>query len=150
MLISIPTGTSTIFGVFQAILLVSFPFQTGLCATADSEANTDFRGDVIHFSEPPAQVCDPPPIVCDAPISVPTRRTPDNFPNNGLYLDTCQLEPRTNNDALNGAILYASTGRRTFRPEQRSSPSLTCTEETQVEPAPHTHQNVRCRYRQPI
>lgn len=61
MLISIPTGTSTIFGVFQAILLVSFPFQTGLCATADSEANTDFRGGVIHFSEPPAQVCDRTP-----------------------------------------------------------------------------------------
>lgn len=48
MLISIPTGTSTILGVFHAIFLISH-FKTGLFVLIDDKANTELPARVIQF-----------------------------------------------------------------------------------------------------
>ena len=58
MLISMPTGTSTILGVFQAIL-VSLPISwTGLCILVKGKANMEFPNPAIEFQPLAAQVCE--------------------------------------------------------------------------------------------
>jgi hypothetical protein len=58
MLISMPTGTSTILGVFQAIL-VSLPIRgTGFCILINGKANMEFPNRAIEFEMRAAQVCE--------------------------------------------------------------------------------------------
>ena len=78
--------------------MVSFPFRTGLCAAADSEANTDFLGDVIQFLKPSAKVCDRAKGTLQRSNFNRTHDAGKTL-NNRLYLDTIQFEPVTNNDA---------------------------------------------------
>ena len=58
MLISMPTGTSTILGVFQAIL-VSLPISgTGFCILVNAKANMEFPNHAIEFQIRAAQLCE--------------------------------------------------------------------------------------------
>ena len=63
MLISIPTGTSTIFGVFQAIIGLLAHCRRDSLALVNVEANTEFPNRAMDFQSPLAQGCDGSPRV---------------------------------------------------------------------------------------
>ena len=58
MLISMPTGTSTIFGVFQAIIGLLAHCGRDSLALVDPKANTEFSNRAMEFEDHAAQHCD--------------------------------------------------------------------------------------------
>ena len=58
MLISMPTGTSTIFGVFQAIVGLLAHCGRDSRVPVNAEANTEFPNRAMEFRTDLATVCD--------------------------------------------------------------------------------------------